>query len=82
MKVVATLRGTEGPRNYTLTFSRELSQVSLHHVDEHRRKSDDAYAGGRLRRARDPPPVSELGPWFRSMLCIAMAAIMQSTMPT
>jgi hypothetical protein len=56
--------------------------VSLHHVDEHRRKSDDAYAGGRLRRARDPPPVSELGPWFRSMLCIAMAAIMQSTMPT
>jgi hypothetical protein len=63
--------GHRGPRNYTLTFSRELSQVSLHHVDELRRKSDDAYAGGRLRRAHDPPPVSELGPWFRSMLCIA-----------
>jgi hypothetical protein len=56
--------------------------MSLHHVDELRPKSDDAYAGGRRRRARDPPLVSELGPWFRSMLCIAMAAIMQSTMPT
>jgi hypothetical protein len=62
MKVVATQRGTKGAaEDQTLTFRRELSQVSLHRVDEHRRQSDDAHPGRRLRRASDPPPVSELG---------------------
>jgi hypothetical protein len=41
--------------------ARELSQVSRHRVDEHRRRSDDPHAGRRLRWASDPPPVSELG---------------------
>ena len=52
MKVVATQRGTKGAaEDQTLTFRRELSQVSLHRVDDHRRQSDDAHAGRRLRRA-------------------------------
>ena len=62
MKVVATQRGTKGgAEDQPLVLRRELSQVSFHRVDEHRRQSDDAHAGRRLRRASDPPPVSELG---------------------
>ena len=54
--------GLYGPHLLEFTFDPELlSQVSLHRVDEHRRQSDDAHAGRRLRRVSDPPPVSELG---------------------
>jgi hypothetical protein len=62
MKVVATQRGTKGAaEDQFLVLRRELSQMSLHRVDEHRRRSDDAHASRRLRQASDPPPVSELG---------------------
>jgi len=62
MKIVATQRGTNGAaEDQFLVLRRELSEVSLHRVDKHRQQSDAAQAGRRLRRARDPPTVSELG---------------------
>jgi hypothetical protein len=46
MKIVATQPVTkQAAEDQALVLRRELSQVSLHRVDEHRRQSDDAQAG-------------------------------------
>jgi hypothetical protein len=42
MRVLATQRSTERPLKISLHIRRELGQVSLDHIDEHRRKGDDA----------------------------------------
>jgi hypothetical protein len=34
-----------GAEDQAFVLRRELSQMSLHRVDEHRRQSDDAHAG-------------------------------------
>ena len=61
MKVVATQRGTKGAaEEQFLVHRRELSQVSLHHVDEHRGRATTRTPAADFGGASDPPTVSEL----------------------